>query len=132
MSRSIVSIDKNKEGFDVYVKFKDKEQFVIAAPSLDDINGLLSKLKNKDGNYSIVTFNNRNNFKELLNNWDKLVEFRLLNIFFVNPFSNLDKRWIIYPHTHNKICDKESLEKGLKTMFDMVEPLSEESIKNKF
>jgi hypothetical protein len=132
MSKNIESIDKNKDGFDVYVKFKDKEQFVVVMPILEGVDGTLSKFKNKDGCYSIVTFNNRKNFKELVNSWDKLVGFKLLNIFFVNPFSNLDKRWIIYPHTHDKICDKESLEKGLKAMFDMVEPLSEEDIKNKF
>ena len=132
MSRSIESIEKNKDGFDVYVKFKDKEQFVIVAPIIDDIDGMLSKFKDKEGNYSIITFNGRRNFKEIVNNWNKLIDFRLLSIFFVNPFSSLDKRWIIYPHTHDKICDKDSLEKGLKAMFDMVEPLSEEDVKNKF
>jgi hypothetical protein len=129
MTKSIESIEQNKKGFDVYVKHKDKEQFVVAVPIIDDMAGVLSKFKDKECYYSIVTFNNRKNFKETVNNWDKLVEFKFLNIFFVNPYSQLDKRWIIYPYTHNKICDKDSLEKGLKTMFDMVNPISEEEIK---
>ncbi|MBW2983664.1 hypothetical protein KY361_00965 [Candidatus Woesearchaeota archaeon] len=132
MTRSIESIGYNKTGFDVYVKFKDKEQFIIIAPIIEGMGGILSKLKDKEACYTIVTFNNHKNFKEIINNWNKLAEFKSLNIFFVNPFSQLDKRWIIYPHTHNKICDKSSLEKGLKAMFEMVEPISEEAIKNKF
>ena len=132
MARSIESVEDNKNGFDVYVKHKDKEQFVIAIPIIEDINEILSKLQNKDGVYTIVTFNTHKNFKALLNNWDTLAEFSSLNMFFVNPFSNTDKRWIIYPYTHNRICDKASLSKGLKSMFDMVDPISEEEIKKQF
>ncbi|MBW2980237.1 hypothetical protein KY360_02370 [Candidatus Woesearchaeota archaeon] len=132
MAKNIESIGKSKEGFDVYVKFKDKEQFIIALPNIENIEGILSKLENKEGYYTIVTFNSGKNFKGLISNWSKFAEFKFLNIFFVNPFSELDKRWIIYPHTHNKICDKDSLEKGLKSMFEMVEPISEEDIKKNF
>lgn len=132
MTRSIEDVKKGKDGFDVYVKFKDKEQFIFAEPIIDDMDAIISKMQNKEWYYSIVTFNSHKNFKELLNSWDKLVDFKFLNIFFINPFSNADKRWIIYPYTHNKICDKDSLAKGLKSMFDMVDPISEEEIKKSF
>ena len=42
------------------------------------------------------------------------------------------KKWIIYPYTHDNICDKNALEKGLRSMFDMVDPLTESGIKDKF
>ena len=132
MTRSIEKIEDNKNGFDVYVKHKDKEQFIIALPIIGSIDGMLSKLKNKEGYYTIVTFNNRKNFNAIVSSWDKLIEFKFLSIFFVNPFSQLDKRWIIFPYTHSKICDKSSLEKGLKTMFEMVNPISEEMIEKEF
>lgn len=132
MTKGIEDIKDKEQGFDVYVKFKDKEQFIIAVPIIEDLAGILSRLKDKEAYYTIITFNNRNNFKEIVSNWDKLAEFKFLNMFFINPFSNMDTRWIIYPYTHNKICDKDSLEKGLKSMFDMVEPISEEAIKKKF
>lgn len=132
MTGSIENIEDNKDGFDVYVKHKDKEQFIVAVPVIENIDDIISKFKDKKCYYSIVTFNNHKNFKQLVSNWDKLAEFQFLNMFFVNPFSSQDNRWIIYPYTHNRICDKASLEKGLKSMFDMVDSISEEEIKKGF
>ena len=47
-------------------------------------------------------------------------------------WDNIDKKWIIYPCTHNNICEKDALERGLRSMSEMVEPLTESSIKDKF
>ena len=46
---------------------------------------------------------------------------RLLSVMFVNPESKIDKKWIIYPATHNSICDASSLKTGLESMFAMVD-----------
>ena len=127
--KKIETIEKNKSGFDVYVKSKDKEQFIVCVPLIENIKEVLSKFEDKQKNYTIITFNNSKNFKALVENWGKLIEFKFLNIFFINPFSDLDKKWIIYPHTHNEICDKDSLQRGLKSMFGMVDPIIEQEIK---
>ncbi len=129
MAKSIESIEKGKDGFDVYVKFKDKEQFIFTIPTIGDLTDALSKMQNKEANYVIVTLNNKSSLKGLINNWDKLVQYRFLSVFFINPSSSTDKRWIIYPYTHDKICEKSALSKGLNAMFEMVEPISEEDIK---
>ncbi len=129
--RKIDSIEKNKDGFDVYFKFKDKEQFFVVMPVIKDVNAILSKF-DSERNFGLVVFNTMGNFDFLVKNWDKLVQFKRLCIFFVNPFSQLDKKWIIYPFTHNGICERTSLERGLKAMFGMVSPLTEKQIEDRF
>jgi len=127
ISRKIENIEKNKNGFDLYVKFKDKEQFFIISPSINDLDSIIPRLKN-DSHFCIVALNSGENLQSLVKNWRKLVDFRFLSIIFVNPFSQLDKKWMIYPYTHNKICDESSLKTGLKSMFEMVEPIEEKEL----
>jgi hypothetical protein len=68
----------------------------------------------------------------LVDNWDKLIKFPSLTLYFVNPFSKLDKKWLINPYVHSKICDDKSLKTGLKSMFEMVTPLSDADMEQKF
>ena len=125
-TKKIVSIEKNKECFDVYIKYKDKEQYVAAMPTFN-AESLIQKLSNNKS-YSAVILNSQENFKEMMKHWKKLTDFKFLTIVFCNPFSNTDKKWMIYPHTHDKISDHSSLELGLKSMFDMVEPINEQKL----
>ena len=39
--------------------------------------------------------------------------------------------WILFPYTHNKICDKASLEQGLKSMSVMVEQINYNELEQK-
>ena len=50
----------------------------------------------------------------------------LLNMIFVNPFSQTDTKWIIYPFTHNRIADHDSLDVGLRSLAASVEPLGKD------
>ena len=127
ISKKIEKIENGKNGFDLYIKFKDREQYFIIMPNIVDIDQLIQKL-NTEAYFSIVTLNSKENFDVIVKNWNKLISFKFLNIIFVNPFSELDKKWIIFPHTHHKICDESSLENGLKAMFGMVEPIEEQQL----
>jgi len=129
--KKIELVEKNKDGFDVYIKFKDKEQFFIVKPIIESVDEALSKF-DFENYFGLVVFNTAGNFDVLIKNWDKFAKFKHLCVYFVNPFSQLDRRWVIYPYTHNNICEKSALEKGLRSMFDMVEPLTEEQIKDRF
>jgi hypothetical protein len=129
--KKIELIEKNKDGFDVYIKFRDKEQFFIVKPLTGDIDKKLSKF-NEQGHFGLVVFNTKSNFDILIRNWDKIVKFKNLSVYFINPFSQLDKKWIIHPYVHNNICERNALEKGLRSMFEMVEPLTEDNIKDRF
>ena len=127
LTKKIEKIGKNKDGFDLYIKYKDMEQYFIITPNIDDMDSIIQKINNEK-HFSIVTLNSKSNFELILKNWNKLVHFKFLNIIFANPFSELDKKWIIFPHTHQKVCDENSLETGLKSMFQMVEPIEEQQL----
>ena len=127
ISKRIEKIENGKDGFDLYVKYKDKEQYFIIAPDIPNIDSVMQKLNN-NFHFSIVTLNSKDNFAIVVKNWNILANFKFLNIIFANPFSELDKKWIVFPHTHQKICDPDSLKTGLKSMFDMVEPIEEHQL----
>ncbi len=124
ISKKLEVIENGKDGFDLYAKYRDREHHFLIAPNIADIDAIIQKLNN-NAHFSIVTLNSKQNFEVVLKNWNKLVSFKFLSIIFVSPFSETDKKWIIFPHTHHKICDEASLETGLKSMFEMVEPIEE-------
>lgn len=131
LTKKINEIKRNENDFDFSVEYKDaNETFFIVKPSIKHIDEVLEKV-NKDLHFRIITLNNKDNLDIVINNWKKLIEYKFLSVYFINPFSQLDKKWIIYPHTHHKICDESSLELGLKSMFDMVEQINEEQLKAK-
>ncbi len=130
LAKKIEHIENGKNGFDLYVKYKDREQYFIITPKIENIDSIMQRIDN-NSYFSIVTLNSRENFDIVLKNWDRLIAFKFLNIIFVNPFSEMDKKWVIFPHTHHKICDEKSLENGLKSMFSMVEPIEEEQLMTK-
>lgn len=127
LTKKIEKIENGKDGFDLYVKFRDREQYFIIAPNIADIEPIIQKINN-NAYFSLVVLNSKRNFEIIIKNWPKLISFKFLNIIFVNPFSEMDKKWIVFPHTHHKICDEKALETGLKSLFDMVEPIEEEQL----
>jgi len=124
----IIKIEKDKVGFDFIINYKDKIKYFIVSLTLDD--SFLNKIK-KEGYYGIFTLNNTINMSFVVSNWKRLVDFKFLNIYFVNPFSDSDKVWTICPYIHDKICDKTSLESGLKSLAEMVNPLGIEELSNR-
>jgi hypothetical protein len=129
--KKIEVIEKNKKEYDIYVKFKDREQFFVVQPIIEDIEDMFSKF-NLEKYFGLVVLNTKSNLNSLVDNWKEFVKFKHLCVYFVNPSSKLDKKWIIYPHTHNNICEKDALEKGLNSMFGMVEELNDGAIKDTF
>ena len=127
LAKKIEKIERDKGGFDLYVKYKDREQYVIVAPQLKDLDSIIKKISG-NSYFSIVTLNSKENFDAVVKSWSRLTGFKFLNIIFVNPFSESDKKWVIFPHTHHKICDEGSLEAGLNSMFVMVEPIEENQL----
>lgn len=124
ISKKIENMESGRDGFDLYVKYRDRQQYFIISPSIADMDQIISRI-NSESHYTIVTLNSVQNFDAMIKNWSRLIAFKFLSIIFVNPFSQLDKKWIIFPHTHHKICDEASLKNGLKSMFEMVEPIEE-------
>jgi len=109
--KKIVSIKIDEKNGIVDVKFKDKEVKHHVIPILND------KILSQDaGNIVIVCLNSTENFKFLIKNWSKLSKIKNFSIIFVS-IKNNDK-WLINPYVHSMIADQESLESGLRAMFD--------------
>ncbi|MBR9690286.1 hypothetical protein GOV08_01240 [Candidatus Woesearchaeota archaeon] len=72
----------------------------------------------KEGWKAVICLNTKANFDFLISNWENLIKNPKLSIIFVNP--RLNQKWIVFPHTHNKITEKASLKLGLQTLFESV------------
>jgi hypothetical protein len=119
--KKIVHIEKKPDCLNI--EYKDKKVKILVYPDLEGDTGI-----DKDNNIIIITINNRKNLEGLYNKWEKFKENHNLKIYFVNPLSTTDKKWIINPFVHAQICDEASLKIGLKAMFETVEPFTSEMI----
>ena len=116
--RKIADIEKSPDK--LKIKYKDDSyEEVVALTDLGsvDINKLAS-------NTTIATLNTKKNFKNLVEKWKDFSKMKDLKIIFFNPDSELEKKWIIKPYIHSRICDEKNLKKGLKSMFETVEPVA--------
>ena len=121
--KNIVSISHNKSTMEI--EYKGGKERIIAALYLDE-------LKDEIGmNSCIITLNNRSNVENLYNNWPRFSKIENLKIYFINPLSTTEKKWIINPKVHNRICDESSLKTGLMAMFGTVEPVTREILEKK-
>ena len=120
IQKSILDIKENDV---IHVKSKDKEQVFVVESEIESFQKVLD-FAEKDMLVVMVCYNTKKNFDKLIKNWENLVKFKKLSVMFVNPKSNKDKKWIIYPATHNSICDPASLKTGLESMFAMVDEYS--------
>lgn len=120
LTKTIESIEENKGGWDIIVKAKTGEKYYLIRPYMEDFNKILQLLD--DNAVTVVVLNTKDNLNILIENWDKLVDYPKFCILFVNPYSGLEKKWVIYPKTHQFVTEKSSLGRGLKALFQTVEP----------
>ena len=125
--KNIVSIERNKGG--LHVTFKNREEFFIIKPIITNVEEIIQEIREKQS-LTLITLNSKENFKFLVDNWKRFIDYQQFTVIFINPFSSLDKKWSINPYTHYKICDDASLKNGLKSMFNTVEPITEEDLQN--
>jgi len=103
-------VEKNKIEFN----YKNKKQIYTIIPILNqEIKKIL------DNNLNIVCLNKKENLNFLKLKWNDFKKYENLKIIFVNPETN--NKWIINPHIHDRISDKENFSQGLKSMFENVE-----------
>lgn len=123
-TKKIQEIEKNDNH--IAVTYQDNTKHYYLFLTFDDFDNSLIK-----DNTSLVFLNTEKNFEEFIKIWPKMIEHKGLCVYFVNPFAQGDKKWIIFPHTHHQISDSESLKTGLKSMFDTVEPITVDDFKKK-
>jgi hypothetical protein len=117
--RQIEKIEENKDGWDIVVTTKSGMKFYLIVPKIEGFEGLLKKIGDK--RITVVVFNTKPNLEVIMENWSKIKDYPNLCIMFVNPNSELDKKWLVFPHTHERVTEKASLKKGLKALFQTVE-----------
>jgi hypothetical protein len=117
--KQITAIKQDEQNCDVVVEGTVKSQYIIVNPALGDL-GSLDALKDK--HVVLVTANTKENMEALIKNWDRLIQYPHLSVYFVNPNSSLDKRWVIFPATHARITERSALRKGLESLYATVEP----------
>lgn len=105
------------EWSDIVVKKISEDLFVLVS---EDLNEAL-KNKIKDENLIVACLNTKKNVDFLINNWNFFAKFKKLAMFFINPNSKTETKWILYPYTHNFIADEKTLSTGLKSMSEGVE-----------
>ena len=109
--KKIVSMKTDEKNSLITIRFSDKEVKHYILPLLSE-----RIFKLTAGNIIVVCLNSRENFDFLIKNWSKLSKIKNYSIIFVNLKDN--DKWLINPYVHNLIADPESLESGLKAMFD--------------
>lgn len=128
--RSIIGMEQGE--CRITVKHKDRLHVYFIMPVIHMLEETLSVMeKGREQQFTIVTLNARQNLERVVNSWSKLITFPTLSIIFVNPFSQTDTKWIVHPHTHNKITESSALKTGLKSLFDGVEEIDPDEFQRK-
>lgn len=96
---------------------------------LEKISSLSDAAKKSDADQKyfvhVVSYNTKKNLQQLLQHWQQLIIHQHLTMYFVNPTSQTETKWIVKPWLHHKISDPSSLETGLKSLFETVEEWKE-------
>jgi hypothetical protein len=108
--RKIISLKVDEKSNVIDVKFKDK---TVRHQIYNELNDTIFA---GAGNRVIICLNSKENFNFLIKNWGKLSKIKDFSIIFVNLKHN--DKWLINPYVHSMIADPDSLEAGLKAMFD--------------
>ncbi|MEM4267818.1 MAG: hypothetical protein QXK37_03210 [Candidatus Woesearchaeota archaeon] len=120
-------VEMKKDGKRLYVTHKKKEQIFLMLPELDNhLSDVLEHAKNKETFISIVTLNTKDNLDKLVKCWAKLSEYPRIKIFFINPYSETERKWVICPFSHSRISDDNNIKAGLLSLFQTVEPVTED------
>jgi len=128
--KNIINIERDVDRYNLKISYKENEKFILVMPFLANAEEIRFRLK-EGRSVTIITLNSKQNLDFLTDNWKLLIDSPELTIIFINPFSMAEERWIIRPYIHNKISENGVLKKGLKTMFESVESITEEEFLDK-
>ena len=111
--RKLVTYKEHAKEDYISFEFKDK---TVAHFIIDKLADKIFDIVKSHDHKVIVCPNIEENFKFLIKNWKKLSDVKNLSFLFVNL--KINDKWVVNPHTHSMIADPESIESGLRTMFD--------------
>lgn len=111
-------IHKKLEGFEkekdlIIFNFKDKKHYFFITHELEE-NFVESVEKHEWA--TIVCAYNKKNMDFVVKKWSRLIKNKNFWIIFAEPDSG--KKLLLNPFSHNSIADPETLEQGLRSMFE--------------
>lgn len=118
MDRTISAVSK-KDDCIVIEKTSGPSKYYFVFPSLDDIKSSLTDYVQP--HQYIVALNTKDNLDVISTSWDSLHSVQHFGLMFINPFSKLDKKWVVFPSTHHLISDGKSIKKSLSVLFNNVD-----------
>jgi hypothetical protein len=124
--RSITGVKEERDM--LRITHKKKSQLALIQPVLQP-DAIVDACKEDGLHISIFTLNTKANVDALLGGWQKLSKCPLLKIFFVNPYAEGDKKWVISPRTHSLVSDDDSLKLGISSLFQSVAEMSREDLR---
>jgi len=127
IARQIEKIERQQGKFDLIVHHKTgKIKIVVVKEILDNFESIIKEFGEEEPNteHILVILNNKENIHKLVEKWSILYPRKNLAVYFVNPFSKTDTKWVIYPHTHDRITEKPSLKPGLESLSLNVEEIT--------
>ncbi len=119
LAKSIVNIVRDEGGWTFAVIKKDGTQHYLVMPHFSP-EEFFKRMKT-ELNGVLVMLNTKHNLNHVIEHWQELTKFPKLSIIFANPDAPGDKRWIICPHTHDKIAERQALRRGLESLAITVE-----------
>ena len=117
--KSITSIEEKDDH--VLVTYKDGKELALVVSHLDDAPAVLKRLgKHTERAVLLVTLNTKKNLSALIAHWKQFAALKTLKVFFINPDTQGEQKWIIAPYVHNSIADSASLRSGLASLAEQV------------
>lgn len=110
--RQIAKLEAYEHGFRIHQKDGSTRECIVKDLLDDSLLPLLSD------HLLIVDRNRKENLEWVLRHWKRLAALPSLRIVFANVAKN--EKWVLMPHSHDRVTDAESLRKGLEALFGSV------------
>lgn len=115
--RKIARIEK--QGSQLLVRLKDGSGYKVLASEVlnESLLPLIDQLAQQEP-CLIVAQNKKENLSFLTKHWRLLASKQRLKLVFVNL--EKDERWVLIPHSHDKVAEQGSLRAGLLSLYQSV------------
>ena len=105
----------SKEKDNLILKYKDRTDIVLVNAVLEQEIFMKFKEFNNHNKIFIVCAKSQTNIDFLIENWKK---FLIQNLILIFADVRMNNKVLINPYVHNKICDKETFESGIRALFN--------------
>lgn len=127
--KKIVDVTLDSGGVSVKNKSGQISRYVVLL-SLASLESVVSS-QPKDCELCVITINSKDNMNFLVKKWDFAVSNSFLTVIFVNPFSDLDEKWVVKPSIHARICEKKNLARSFSSISETVNLIDDINFKDK-